>query len=139
MGFFILPSSGHLGHAKSCYAHGFKNRYGERTGFGPGSWFYLVLTGFIQVLGILPDRIGAWFLVELVSPVRFLKQRFCLCWSLGKEPLDPLDSRKCGVPFFPSMHDCSVSKKAWVSDLIVSNSEGGRSWNLLFCHGPHDW
>ena len=28
---------------------------------------------------------------------------------------------------FPSMYDCSVSKEAWVSDLVVSNSEGGRS------------
>ena len=37
---------------------------------------------------------------------------------------------------FPSIYDCFVSKEAWISDLIVSNSEGGRSWNLLFCHGP---
>ena len=28
---------------------------------------------------------------------------------------------------FPSMYDRSVSKEAWVSDLVVSNSEGGRS------------
>ena len=40
---------------------------------------------------------------------------------------------------FPSMYDCSVPKEAWVSDLVVSNSEGGRSWNLLFRHGPQDW
>ena len=40
---------------------------------------------------------------------------------------------------FPSMYDCSISKEAWVSDLVVSNSEGGRSWNLLFRHGPQDW
>ena len=34
--------------------HGFKNKYGQRTGFGPNSRFYLVL-------GLLldgPDRIG---------------------------------------------------------------------------------
>ena len=37
---------------------------------------------------------------------------------------------------FPSMYNCSVSKEAWVSDLVVSNSEEGRSWNLLFRHGP---
>ena len=40
---------------------------------------------------------------------------------------------------FPSMYDCSVSKEAWVFDLVVSNSEGGRSWNLLFRHGPQNW
>ena len=40
---------------------------------------------------------------------------------------------------FPSMYDCSVAKEAWVSDLVVSNSEGVRSWNLLFHHGPQDW
>ena len=28
---------------------------------------------------------------------------------------------------FPSMYDCSISKEVWVSDLVVSNSEGGRS------------
>ena len=32
--------------------HGFKNRYGQRTGFSPNSRFY-------SVLGLLPDRIGA--------------------------------------------------------------------------------
>ena len=37
------------------------------------------------------------------------------------------------------MYDCSVSKEAWVSDLVVSNSGGGRSWNLFFRHGPQDW
>ena len=100
---FILPSSNRLGHAKLCYAHGFKNRYGQRTGFGPNSRFYLVLISFIQVLGILPDRIGAWFPIELVSPVWFLKQWLCLCWSLGKEPSVPLDSRKWGVPFLPCL------------------------------------
>ncbi|KAK4594902.1 hypothetical protein RGQ29_018581 [Quercus rubra] len=76
-------------------------RYGQRTNFGPGSRFYLVLTGFIQVLGNLLDWIGARFSVELVSLVQFLNQGLCLCWSLGKEPSVPLDSRKCGVPFLP--------------------------------------
>ena len=33
----------------------------------------LILTGFIQVFGILSDQIGARFPVELVSQVRFLK------------------------------------------------------------------
>ena len=28
---------------------------------------------------------------------------------------------------FPSMYACFVSKEAWVSDLVVSNLEGGRS------------
>ena len=28
---------------------------------------------------------------------------------------------------FPSMYACSVSKEAWVSDLVVSTIEGGRS------------
>ena len=28
---------------------------------------------------------------------------------------------------FPSMYDCSVSEEVWVSDLVVSNSEGSRS------------
>ena len=37
------------------------------------------------------------------------------------------------------MYACSVSKEAWVSDLVVSNSEGGWSWNLLFHHGSQDW
>ena len=36
---------------------------------------------------------------------------------------------------FSSMYACSVSKEAWISDLVVSNLEGGRSWNLLFRHG----
>ena len=40
---------------------------------------------------------------------------------------------------FPSMYACSVSKETWVSDLVVSNSEGGWSWNLLFRHGPQNW
>ena len=40
---------------------------------------------------------------------------------------------------FPSMYDCPVSKEAWVSDLVVSTSEGGRSWNVLFRHGSQDW
>ena len=38
------------------------------------------------------------------------------------------------------MFACSLSKEAWVSDLVVSTSKGGsRSWNLLFRHGPQDW
>ena len=37
------------------------------------------------------------------------------------------------------MYACSISKEVWVSDLVVSTSEGGRSWNLLFRHGPQDW
>ena len=37
------------------------------------------------------------------------------------------------------MYDYSVSKEARVSDLVVSNSGGGRTWNLLFHHGPQDW
>ena len=56
--------------------------------------------------------------------------RFCHDPWCGPTPLKEL---------FPSMYDCSVSKEAWVSDLVVSNSEGGRSWNLLFRHGPQDW
>ena len=28
---------------------------------------------------------------------------------------------------FPSMYDCSISKEVWVSDLVVSNLERGRS------------
>ena len=40
---------------------------------------------------------------------------------------------------FPAMFACFLSKKAWVSNLVVSTSEGGsRSWNLLFHHGPQD-
>ena len=37
------------------------------------------------------------------------------------------------------MFACSLSKEAWVSDLVISNSEGSRSWNFLFRHGPQDW
>uniref|UniRef100_A0A7N2QZ21 Reverse transcriptase zinc-binding domain-containing protein n=1 Tax=Quercus lobata TaxID=97700 RepID=A0A7N2QZ21_QUELO len=34
----------------------------------------------------------------------------------------------------------SRSKEAWISDLIVSTSEGGeRSWNLQFRRAPYDW
>ena len=41
---------------------------------------------------------------------------------------------------FPAMFACSLSKEAWVSNLVVSTSEGGsRSQNLLFRHGPQDW
>ena len=41
---------------------------------------------------------------------------------------------------FPTMFACSLSKEAWVSDLVISTSkEGRRSFNLLFCHGPQDW
>ena len=37
------------------------------------------------------------------------------------------------------MYAFSLSKEAWVSYLFVSTSKGGRSWNLLFRHGPQDW
>ena len=37
------------------------------------------------------------------------------------------------------MFACSLSKEAWVSDLVISNSEGNRSQNLLFHHDPQDW
>ena len=37
------------------------------------------------------------------------------------------------------MYACSLSKEAWVSNLVVFTSKGGRSWNLLFHHGPQDW
>ena len=57
--------------------------------------------------------------------VRFWHDPWC-----GPTPLKEL---------FPSMYDCSVSKEAWVSDLVVSNSEGCSSLNLLFRHGPQDW
>ena len=40
---------------------------------------------------------------------------------------------------FPTMYACSLSKEAWVSNLVVSTSKGSRSWNLLFHHGPQDW
>uniref|UniRef100_A0A7N2MUR8 Reverse transcriptase zinc-binding domain-containing protein n=1 Tax=Quercus lobata TaxID=97700 RepID=A0A7N2MUR8_QUELO len=33
----------------------------------------------------------------------------------------------------------SSLNEAWVSDLVVSISKRGRSWNLLFRHGPQDW
>ena len=40
---------------------------------------------------------------------------------------------------FPTMFACSLSKEAWVSDLVISTSKGGRrSFNLLFHHGPQD-
>ena len=40
---------------------------------------------------------------------------------------------------FPIVYACSLSKEECVSNLVVTTSEGGRSWNLLFCHGPQDW
>ena len=45
-------------------------------------------------------------------------------WS-GHAPLKDL---------FPDLFTCSLSKEAWISDLVVFASKGrSRSWNLQFC------
>ena len=41
---------------------------------------------------------------------------------------------------FPDLFTRSLSKEAWISDLIISASEGGsRCWNIQFCQAPEDW
>ena len=52
---------------------------------------------------------------------------------------DPWSGPIPSKELFYAMIACSLSKEAWVFDLVVSISKGGRSWNLLFGHGPQDW
>ena len=40
---------------------------------------------------------------------------------------------------FLDLIDCSQSKEAQIFDLIVSESEGSRSWNIQFRQVFHDW
>ena len=40
---------------------------------------------------------------------------------------------------FPNMFACSLSKEEWISNLVISASEGERSWNLQFRRAFHDW
>ena len=50
-------------------------------------------------------------------------------WS-GSIPLKDL---------YPDLFACAVSKEAWISDLVISNLEGGsRSWNLQFRRAFHE-
>ena len=40
---------------------------------------------------------------------------------------------------YPDLFAHIFSKEAWISDLVVSNLEGGnRSWNLYFCRAFHE-